>query len=257
MKGSGKPEYSIAAYKLTGTLVCLCIVPFFPLPNSEVWPYIIASVLVHNLYYYTMAQAYRAGDLSQVYPLFRGLAPVLVALGATLFAHEWLTPGILIGLLCISAGLMSVTVLGEGRITPAALRWGLITSVLIASYTLIDGLGVRQSDNKLSYILWLFTLEIIPIGTWLLCCRRDSWFHYMRGSMGSVVFGGLASSLAYGLVIFAMSLGAMAVVSSLRETSVIFAAVIGTVFLGEPFGKKRVIAASLVGVGIIAMKLLQ
>lgn len=161
------------------------------------------------------------------------------------------------GLLLISAGLMSVTLLGEGRITALALRWGLITSVLIATYTLIDGIGVRQTDNSMSYILWLFVFEIVPIGGWLLLFRKKEWFNYMRSSAGSVVFGAVASGLAYGLVIFAMSFGAMAIVSSLRETSVIFAALIGTVLLGEPFGRKRLTAAVLVGTGIIVMRILQ
>lgn len=256
-KSSGSPEFSIAAYKLTGSLICLCLVPFFPLPNAGAWPYIIASVIIHNLYYYSMAQAYRAGDLSQVYPLFRGLAPVLVAIGAAIFAQEWLGSGTVVGLLLISAGLMSVTLLGEGKITAVALRWGLITSVLIATYTLIDGIGVRQTHNSMSYILWLFVFEIVPIGGWLLLFRKEQWFNYMRSSASSVVFGAVASGLAYGLVIFAMSFGAMAIVSSLRETSVIFAALIGTVLLGEPFGRKRLTAAVLVGAGIILMRILQ
>ena len=257
VKQGGTPEYSIAAYQLVGALVCICLVPFVPPPATASWPFILASVIVHNLYYLSMAQAYRAGDLSQVYPLFRGLAPVLVAIAAAIFAHEWLSAGTALGLVLVSTGLMSITLFGHGKIAPIALRWGIITSVLIASYTIIDGLGVRVSGNPLSYILWLFVFEIVPIGCWLLLYRRRQWIGYMRNARTSVIFGGIASSLAYGLVIFAMSLGAMAVVSSLRETSVIFAALIGTLMLGEPFGRQRVFAAVLVGSGIIIMRLLQ
>jgi drug/metabolite transporter (DMT)-like permease len=257
VKKGGTPEYSVAAYQLVGAVICICLLPFVPLPDGSSWPFILASVIVHNLYYLAMAQAYRAGDLSQVYPLFRGLAPGLVAIAAAVFAHEWLSAGTVLGLVLVSTGLMSITLFGGGKIPPMALRWGLITSALIATYTIIDGLGVRRSGNSLSYILWLFVLEIIPIGCWLLVYRRQQWFSYMNNARTSVLFGGIASSLAYGLVIFAMSLGAMAVVSSLRETSVIFAALIGTLILGEPFGRQRVIAAVLVGSGIIIMRLLQ
>ena len=152
---------------------------------------------------------------------------------------------------------MSITLFGAGKIPPQALRWGIITSILIAAYTITDGLGVRLSNNSLSYILWLFILEVIPIGCWLLIYRRPQWLTYMKDARTSILFGGIASSLAYGLVIYAMSLGALAVVSSLRETSVIFAALIGTLILGEPFGRQRIIAAILVGAGIVIMRLLQ
>jgi len=246
VKSGGTPEFTIAAYQLVGGIVCLCLVPFFPLPAVESWWAIVASVLIHNVYYFTLSQAYRAGDLSQVYPLFRGFAPVLVAIGAAVFAGEVLGAGTLAGLVLISVGLMSITLLGNqlGKISPVALRWGLLTSVLIASYTVVDGIGVRLAGNSISYILWLFVFEVVPIGSWLLLTRRRE-----------LLFGGIASSLAYGLVIFAMSLGAMAIVSSLRETSVIFAALIGTLVLGEPFGRQRVIAALLVALGIIVMRL--
>jgi drug/metabolite transporter (DMT)-like permease len=168
VKKGGTPEYSVAAYQLVGAVICICLLPFVPLPDGSSWPFILASVIVHNLYYLAMAQAYRAGDLSQVYPLFRGLAPVIVAIAAAVFAQEWLSAGTVLGLVLVSTGLMSITLFGGGKIPPMALRWGLITSALIATYTIIDGLGVRRSGNSLSYILWLFVLEIIPIGCWLL-----------------------------------------------------------------------------------------
>jgi len=123
-------------------------------------------------------------------------------------------------------------------------------------YTVIDGIGVRLSGNPLSYIVWLFLFEPLPIGGWLAVTQRREWFAYMRSSALRILFGSLCSGAAYGLVIFAMSLGAMAVVSSLRETSVLFAALIGTLLLGEPFGRQRIIAAALVALGIIVMRLL-
>ena len=98
MKSGGAPEYSIAAFQLVGGVICLALTPMVPLPDPASWPMIIASVIIHNAYYFTLAQAYRTGDLSQVYPIFRGLAPILVAVGAALAAGEWLSPGIWIGI---------------------------------------------------------------------------------------------------------------------------------------------------------------
>ncbi|MEE9332958.1 MAG: EamA family transporter [Granulosicoccaceae bacterium] len=256
VKSGGVPELTIGSFQLVGAIVCLVLVWFVPVPDQASWPFILASVLVHSLYYMTMAQAYRAGDLSQVYPLFRGMAPILVAIGAMVFAGEVLTRSTFLGILFISCGLMSITLLGKhfGKIPKAALLWGLATSVFIGSYTVIDGMGVRLAGDPASYIVWLFMLEVVPIGTWLLLTQRKAWFSYMQESKVNMLFGGFASNAAYGLVIYAMSLGALAIVSSLRETSVIFAALIGTLFLREPFGRQRVFATLFVALGIIIMK---
>jgi len=258
VKSGGVPEFSIAAYKLFGAGICLLFIPFLPFPDRASWIFIFASVVVHNLYYYSMARAYRVGDLSQVYPLFRGMAPILVAIGAAVFADEYIESGTLLGIVLISIGLMSITVFSRhfGGLPRTALFWGLVTGLFIAMYTVIDGIGVRLSGNPLSYIVWLFLFEPLPIGGWLVATQRREWFAYMRSSALRILFGSLCSGAAYGLVIFAMSLGAMAVVSSLRETSVLFAALIGTLLLGEPFGRQRIIAAALVALGIIAMRLL-
>ncbi|MCZ6579244.1 MAG: DMT family transporter [Gammaproteobacteria bacterium] len=257
-KSGGTPEYSIASYQLIGAMVCLPFLFVIPLPLVASWPMILLSVIWHNIYYFTLAKSYRAGDLSQMYPLFRGLAPVLVAVGATFFAGEWLSTGSMLGIGLISFGLISITLLGGqlGRISPLALGWGLATSVLIATYTVTDGLGVRAAGNSLSYILWLFALEPIPICLILLLMDRTAWFSYMRAKPGKIVLGGLASSTAYALVIFAMGLGSMAMVSSLRETSVIFAALIGTLLFRESFGRQRIFASVLVVCGVILIRLL-
>lgn len=256
VKSGGVPEFTIASYQLLGAVLCLGLVWLVPIPDPQSWPYIIASVVIHNFYYFSMAQAYRTGDLSQVYPLFRGLAPVLVAIAAAVFAGEVLTGHTVMGIVLISGGLVSITLLGKqfGQISRPALRWGLTTSVLIATYTVVDGIGVRLTEHPASYILWLFVFEVFPIAIWLLLTQKQAWFNYMRESRVNILFGGIASSMAYGLVIFAMSLGAMAVVSSLRETSVIFAALIGTLLLGEPFGRQRIVATLLVALGIIVMR---
>jgi len=255
VKSSGRPEYSIAGFQIVGSLVCLCLAPFVAWPDSASWPMIIASMLIHNVYYLTLAQAYRAGDLSQVYPILRGLAPVLVTIGAGLFASEWLPTQVVAGIVVISVGIMSLAFSKRftGTMPRMAIVWGLITAVLIAAYTVVDGIGVRRTEQPLSYIVWLFILEPLPICLWLLLKDRSNWFNQMAANGKVTVIGGVASSLAYGLVIFAMSLGAMGIVSSLRETSVIFAAVIGAVYLKEGFGKQRIIAAILVATGIIVL----
>jgi len=257
-KSGGTPQYSIASYRLISALCCLPLLFLFPIPLAASWPLLFASMVIHTVYYGTLSMSYRSGDLSQVYPLFRGLAPVLVVLGAALFADEYLAPGAMLGIGLVSAGLISITFAGGavGKIPAPALRWGLATSVMIAAYTVADGIGVRAAGNPFSYIVWLFVLEPIPIGTWLLIRDRAGWFGYMRAKPGKIAAGALAAACAYAMVIYAMGVAPMAMVSSLRETSVIFAALIGTLMFREPFGRQRIIAAVLVCIGVVTIKLL-
>ena len=257
-KSGGSPQFSIASYRLVCGVCCLPLLFFFPLPLAASWPMLLASVLIHTLYYYTLSMSYRSGDLSQVYPLFRGLAPVLVVIGAALMASEYLGPGAMLGIGLVSAGLISITFSGGtfGKIPGPALRWGLATSVLIAAYTVADGMGVRAAGNPYSYILWLFVFEPVPIGLWLLARDRSAWFGYMRSRPGKIGAGAFAAATAYGLVIYAMSVAPMGMVSSLRETSVIFAALIGSLLFREPFGRQRVVAAVLVCLGVVLIKVL-
>ncbi|MGI9335966.1 MAG: EamA family transporter [Gammaproteobacteria bacterium] len=257
-KSGGQPELSIASYQLVGSVICIALVPLIPAPDPASWKFLFASVVIHNVYYFALARAYRSGDLSQIYPLVRGLAPVLVTLAAAVFAGEWLAPGVVLGIALVSAGVVSLAFMGRhlGVMSPAGRRWALITSVLIGLYTVTDGLGVRAAGSEIGYIAWLFVFEVVPIGSIIAVTQARAWIAYLRGAPARALGGGIASSCAYGLVIFAMSLGPMAIVSSLRETSVIFAALIGSLFLREPFSRARIRAAILVAAGVIAMRLL-
>ena len=204
-KSGGTPQYSIASYRLICAICCLPLLWLVPLPLAASWPMLFASVVIHTAYYVTLSQSYRAGDLSQVYPLFRGLAPVLVIAGAALLAGEILSPGAMLGIGFVSAGLVSITLAGGaiGKIPRAALIWGLATSVLIAAYTVADGMGVRAAGNPFSYILWLFLLEPVPIGLWLLVRDRANWFGYMRAKPGKITLGALAFiATAVTLIVF-------------------------------------------------------
>ncbi len=140
-KSGGAPQFSIASYRLISALCCLPLLFYFPIPLADSWAMLLLSTVVHTAYYFTLSKSYRSGDLSQVYPLFRGLAPVLVVLGAAVFANEYLSPGAMLGIGVVSIGLISITFAGGafGKIPPLALRWGLAPSVLIAAYTVADG----------------------------------------------------------------------------------------------------------------------
>lgn len=256
-KSTAEPLFGIGSFRFIVALISLCIIPFVPAPDPASWFAILLSTLIHTAYYFTAAGSLKHGDLSQVYPIYRGLSPILVALLAAWFANEWLGWGQGISIALICAGLLSLAWNPDasGRISRQALLWGLATSILIACYTVVDGIGVRKAGNALSYIVWLFAFEALPIGSYLMLKRREPFLHYVKDNIGICVVGGIASSAAYGMVIYAMSFSAIALVSSLRETSVVFAAVIGSLFLGEPFGKRRIAASVLVAAGIVLVRL--
>ncbi len=254
--GEDRP-LTIIIIMVVGTILAAPALPFVPLPNVETWGYVILSTLIHLGYFFFLIQGYQHGDLSKVYPVARGAAPLMVAGGAALFAGEMLPPAALVGLVLASASIASLAFErdGDGFRDLKPLVYGFLTAIFIASYSVVDGLGVRAAPTQLSYILWLYVLDGIPLILFALVFRKGRIRPYLARHWRSLMTAGVMVACAYGLVIWAMSLGALAVVSALRETSVIFAALIGTLFLGESFGRWRIAAAVVMAGGILLMQM--
>ncbi len=237
---------------------CALALLFLPPLQAAAVPFLILSTVVHWIYYGALIGAYRHGDMSQVYPIARGAAPALVALAAWAFAGEALSSIELLGVLIVSAGIMSLAwrrriALADGE--AKAIGFALLTAATIAVYLVADGLGGRRSGSAATYICWLFILEGVPLLFFTLWRRRgriaESFRpHLLRGS-----FGGLIAGLSYAITIWAMSVAPMAHVVAVRETNVIFGAAIGTLLLGEPFGRFRIAAAAVVVAGAVLLNL--
>lgn len=229
-----------------------------PSPAPESWPYIVLSVAIHTAYFLLLIAAYRVGDLSHAYPIARGVAPLLVAAGAWVFAGETLGPGGLAAVAVISAGILSLAFAGGGGPDRdwRHLGYPLATGAMIAAYTVADGLGVRLSGAPASYIGWLFMFSGLPITVIALYQRGAAVPAFLHRDWKPVLIASALSFTAYGLAIWALTLGAMAHVSALRETSVVIAALIGTRLLGEPFGRRRVWSAVAVAGGVVALNVL-
>ncbi len=237
--------------------LCALALPFVPLPEVASWPYLGASVVLHTFYFACLLFAYRHGDLSQVYPIARGSAPVLVAVGAWALAGEQLEPAEMAGVLIVSAGIMSLAwrrghLAGDGE--ARAVGFALLTALTIGLYSVADGLGVRASGAAIGYILWMFALEGLPFLAFTLWVRRGRIRASFAPSLKAGIGGALISSLAYGIVVWAMSVAPMAHVVALRETSVIMAAAIGALVLKEPFGGRRIAAAVVVAGGAVLLQ---
>ncbi|HJM91775.1 MAG: EamA family transporter [Alphaproteobacteria bacterium] len=247
---------SLALVNFTHTLIALAALPFVGLPNSESWPYLIASVVIHQAYYAGLVMQYRFGDLGQVYPLARGASPLLVAAAAWIWAGEALGPGALMAILLITGGIMYLALSGRGQGgNRLAVAWALFTALTIAGYSVADGLGGRAAGDTLAYIVWLFLLDGLPLPLVLPLLRGPvELAASLRRYWLPGLFGGVLSSTAYGVVIWVMSLAPLAIVTALRETSVIAAALIGMLFLSEPFGGRRILATCLVALGIAVLQ---
>ncbi|MFP6745582.1 MAG: EamA family transporter [Alphaproteobacteria bacterium] len=240
----------------TSGLLAPALIAYGPQPAPESWPYIILSAFIHCAYFFFLIQAYAVGDLSHAYPLARGSAPLIVALGGAVFADEWLSPVEWLGVAMLSSGIISLLLTGSYRIGGGDWRtlfYPIATGLMIASYTVADGLGVRLSGNPATYIGWLLVLSAGPICVFAAYRRRGAALDFLRANWKSNVGGGVLAFSAYSLAIWALTLGAMVHVSALRETSVVSAALIGTRLLGEPFGWRRVVSAAIVAAGVMVM----
>jgi drug/metabolite transporter (DMT)-like permease len=234
------------------------VVLFTPRPAYAAWPYIVASGLVHIFYNVTLVQSYRRNDLAQAYPIARGSSPLLVTLGAALFAHEAIGPLHIFGILMISGGIIAIALEGS-RVSRAGALAALTTGATIAVYTVIDGIGVGRSDGQaLAYTAWMFLFYwLMPVLFVAMRGRAALWTPVRAAPMalGSSLVGGLVSIAAYGIVIWALQSGAMGAVSALRETSVVFAVLIGRMFLRETVSGKRWLACVVVAAGAVCLGL--
>ena len=232
LRGGGDRLWSMTLMMIAVICVTAVAAVFVPWPNAASWPYLIASAIIHTGYNLSLVRTYRVGDLGQTYPISRGSSPVLVALGAMLFAHEAVNTVSAIGIALVSAGIISLAFQGKGLradFLPAALT----TGVLIGAYTVVDGIGVRLAGSR------------PPI--FFLMRGKPPAFSVMQ--TGMALTGGLVSLLAYGIVIWAMQYDAMGVVSALRETSVVYAALIGRVFLKETLTARRISSCMAIALG--------
>jgi uncharacterized membrane protein len=230
-----------------------------PMPSVAAWPFVIASSVLQVGYMLLLTSAYSHGEFGRVYPLARGLSPVLVTMVAVTVLGEQLSVAELFGvaLLCSALGAL-VLIKGLPR-RGDGLGLAVLTGVTIAAYTVVDGIGVTRTDNPLSYAAWLFLLQGIAL---VLACRMLSGpavsaaglIARMREHLRLGLLGGLLSLIAYAIVLWAQSFGNLALVSALRKTSVLFAGIIAVVLFKERQTRVQVLALVLAVAGVVLVK---
>ncbi|MCV7171001.1 MULTISPECIES: DMT family transporter [Mycolicibacterium] len=227
------------------------------LPPAGAWPFIVASAALHVVYNLLLLASYQLGEFSQMYPLARGTSPWVVALVSIVVLGHDLPIGQLLGVLAVSAGLIALVLVGgrPGRRELPALAVAMLTGLMIAAYTVVDGVGVMQAPLW-SYTGWMFLLQGPPIAVIALIRRRRAGLsRSVRMSAASGAAGGVISLTAYTIVLWAQTSGALAPIAALRETSIVFGALIGAWFLDEKMGARRAIAAGVVLAGVLLISL--
>lgn len=255
VKSSADRAITLGFISLGHVVLGAVVALFVPIPAIESWPLIALSTVIHWMYYFMLFHSYRLGDLSRVYPISRGIAPVLVAFGAQYIAGETLPFAVWVGVLTVSAGIMLLSKESTPSASSAAATLAaLATGVCIASYSIADGMGVRVAQTVIGYVAWLFIGEIF-VTVFIFHQKRYEIPKLPKSVWLVGLFGGVVSAVAYGLVIYAKSLTLLALVSTLRETSVIFAALIGIVMFGERPWQSRILASCFVLAGVVIMAL--
>lgn len=258
-----KLEPLIAMTLITG---CAGIIglPFFVafgMPKAESLPWLAASTFLHLAYYLTLTEAYRRAEMGQVYPIARGGAPLLTAIGSAIVLREWVSPLAAAGIATLCCGVMTMSLAGRGASGRAAppdrrgIGFALLTSLTICGYTIADGTGARLSGDPHAYAAALFVFDALPLPLTLLALRGRDAFRPMRRYLLLGFGGGAMTLAAYWIAIWAFTVAPIALVATLRETSVLFAMLIAVFVLKEEWRPVRGVAAILIVAGIATMRL--
>jgi len=256
IKGSGDPLVTTAIVSVAASVVSLAFLPITGLPDPAAWPWVAASVIVHLFYFASLIEAYRYGDLGQVYPLARGTAPLMTGIASGLIG-EYLTPLAWAGLLLLVGGVFILSLPGRGgaKFNRQGVGFALATAVTICAYSIIDGVGARVSLHSPAYTTVLFIGCGVVMLIYALVRRGLGVFAGTGGRWRVSLAGGAMQVVSYGVANWAMTLAPIALVAALRETSVLFGALIAVVILKEPLRASRVAAAALIMAGLIVLRI--
>ena len=248
---------SILLLSMTQSGLALALLPFVGPPAAAAWPWVAGASLLHTGYKLFLIRAYQHGDLTQIYPLARGAAPPIVALGGVLLFGEHLKPTGWLAVALIASGVALMAFRGgsAGRLPGKALAYALITAGFVASYTLADGQGARIAHSATAFAMWMFVGDGLTMLAYAVATRGPKAPIAVLSAWRTGLPAGALSLGSYWIALWAFTRAPVALVAALRETSVLFALLIGVVLLKERVGPWRVAAGLCIGAGVMAMRL--
>jgi len=221
-----------------------------PFPSLEIWYFIIPSVILHGFYRLGVIYSYKFGDLSFVYPIARGGSSLLIAIFTLIILQDYISLLGFVGILVICTGIFLISYNKNHKFNFSAFILAVSTALLIAIYTIVDGMGVRLSENIYSYICWMLLLNGIPLLIISIFSKEKLLSNLNIKMFSWGIPAGILAILSYGIVVWSMHYIEIAYVSSIRETSIVITTLIGFFLLGEKQAKRRIIPALLVLGGI-------
>jgi len=240
------------------SLVAVAMLPFTGWPEPAAWPWVIASVLIHLVYFAALIESYAAGDMGLVYPLARGSAPLMTAIAAAALIGEQLALLGWLGITVLAAGVLLLSLRGSrelAKLDRRAIGFALLTAVTICAYTVVDGIGARVAGSAHAYTAAMFAGIGLVMAAYALVRRGRKIVPLMAQHWALGIGGGAMQVTSYGIAIWAMTVAPIALVGALRETSVLFGAILAVVFLKEPLMLPRVVAALLIMCGLALIRL--
>ena len=246
VKSGGDKMSSRALVDGSSALLVLPLAFVVPFPWAAL-PFLVGSFIVHTVYLVCLIKAFEGADMSAVYPIMRGSAPVIAAAAAVLWLRDPISIPVTLGALLVSLGTLAVA--WWNRPSLRAIGWALATGVTVAGYTVIDAKGVRAAPSALSSMVWVFILLGFGIGSLFAAWRGPRFLVEARAQWKPGLFAGAMSLVTYGLALWAYRLGDVPRLAALRETSILFGVAIAWLFLKERIGKARVLGAALIAAG--------
>ena len=221
-----------------------------PFPTPYIWILIITSALLHGFYRLLVIFSYKYGDLSFIYPIARGSSSLLLAIISLIYLTDKISLWGFIAIIIVCMGLFLISYSDRLKFNFSAFGLGVLTAIMITTYTLVDGIGVRNSSNPYSFLYWMLLLNGTPalIASFFF---KNNGLRIVNKNLILTGFAfGILAPLAYGLAVWCMQFLPIAYVSSIREISIIFATLIGLILLKEKTASKRIIPSIFIVMGI-------
>ena len=250
--------------KQTTMLVMTVVQGFFgvalalsqPWPHAHIWPWLIASGVVHMAYKLFLTFAYEHGDLSRVYPIARGAAPLMVLAVSAVWISDEVSATQSLGIIILGIGIL---IMGHGAFksgeSRALVPLALCSALATAAYSIIDGMGARIAGNATQFVAWLFILDAMFFVPTLAALRGRRALIVPRNALAAGSFAAAASFFTYMIVVWAMTISPIALVTALRETSIVFAVLIGLIVFKEKFDGLKILSVTLIVTGVIATRI--
>jgi|TARA_B110000438_G_scaffold294510_1_gene336030 drug/metabolite transporter (DMT)-like permease len=250
LKHNDNPLGLLGITSLVEIIIFTPLIFFVPFPTSHIWLLIISSALLHGLYRMLVLYSYKFGDLSFVYPVARGGSSLLLAVISIIYLSDKISLFGFLAILVICFGLFLISYSKKNKFNKIAFILGVLTALMITSYTLVDGMGIRHSKNPYTYLYWMLLLNGTPALLASLMFKGTGLRKINKDLLIKGISFGILAPLAYGLVVWCMQYLPIAYASAIRETSIIFATLIGLLILKEKDANSRIIPAIFIVIGI-------